>query len=119
MDRTDWVWVAVKALGIYFLARAVMCISSFLSSAFNIWVFWDYRKPIAALGSEGGALDSVIGVTRNALFRSALTGLVDSVFWLLVLGALGIYLLRRGAILLKWAHLSVPRVSEATAEPTQ
>jgi len=52
--------------------------------------------------------------SQSSIFHSAMTELGGSLIWLVGFGLIGVYLLRRAGLLLKWADSSWPAVEQPT-----
>ena len=117
MQREDYVWVAMRALGVYFVAVAGSTLPHLLSSALTAWHDWNREVLAPGDGSEvrsaeaasPGSGDSFTLEYRSYVSAQSASAAVAVLAKVLIDALLGTYLLCRGGLLLKLAGAETPR----------
>ena len=90
MNKQQVSWLMVRAFGIYLLFQAFMLVPELLT---GIYATRFYNNIMSSLG-DGSAAQMTSTVYRNLL--------LDQLLRIVLFSALGIYLLRGGAFLVRW-----------------
>ena len=109
MSKEDWIWVAIRIFGIYLLVLAITAAPSLFSDAFSTYARWrlwgtaqrlteslaqsvpdkkEAASPLVELGSES--------------FINSLSKCVGTLLRVILLGAVGIYVIRSGRLIRRW-----------------
>ena len=92
MTKRDWIWVAIRVVGLYLLVQAIMAIPLLLSAAVGAYTIWDLPA-----GTDGDH-------TRRTLMATMGAQLMSSFSRLVICGILGINLVRGGAWLFEMIY---------------
>jgi hypothetical protein len=85
MNRSDWLWVVTRLLGVYLLAKAIMAIPAAFSGFVMVWAFWGEVR-----GDD----------TMGKMIQMTLYAGIGGVLQFIVFSLLAWYFLRGG----KWFH---------------
>ncbi len=93
MTKHDWIWVAIKVLGLYLLVEAIIAIPGLIGSAHGVYQHYGF-PPASSV-----ELDRISRLLHEGLE----TQFISSLFRVIICAAGSFYFLRRGRFLFRLA----------------
>ncbi len=92
MTRNDWIWLAIRVTGLFFLAKAILAIPSVAASGLYIWVAGSVRMVFADIGLDN---------TEKAMHEMAIQSFVDTCVSFVCYSIAGYYFAFKGKFVRK------------------
>lgn len=110
MTREDYIWVAMRVLGIYMVVLAVTNLPGFITGLYFVSTLWKYGPPLPV---DAGAQSAVH--MKHLVFKTYSNQAVTRILKVLIFSASGWYLLCRGGFLFSLVSAQNP-LSGGTAD---
>lgn len=95
MTRNDWIWLAIRVTGLFFLAKAILAIPLVVASGLYVWIAGSMKMMLTDTGN-----------LEKATHELAVSSFVDTCVQFVCYSIAGIYFAMKGKLVRKLIRIS-------------